>query len=86
MTKHAKGWMSESERNLTQVAFRFPHDTVEEIDEGATLAGTSKRQFLKDAIHEHVRRLRQRDYVPQDDPGDVQRPAGYRPDPPAHKR
>lgn len=53
MSKHRTGWMSQSNLDLTQITFRVPQETADQLTEGATLTRMSKRQFLKHAI-EHT--------------------------------
>jgi DNA-directed RNA polymerase specialized sigma24 family protein len=48
--RHPIGWMSDSERALTQVAFRLPRETVNQLKRAAALAGVSQRTALKEAI------------------------------------
>jgi predicted DNA binding CopG/RHH family protein len=48
--RHPTGWMSKSERALTQVAFRLPQQTIEQLKEAAARAGISQRTALKEAI------------------------------------
>ncbi len=50
--RHPTGWMSASERELTQVAFRLPQQTVDLLKEVAASAGISQRAALKEAIHD----------------------------------
>jgi predicted DNA-binding protein len=50
--RHPTGWMSSSERALTQVAFRLPQQTVDLLKEAAARAGISQREALKEAIHD----------------------------------
>jgi Ribbon-helix-helix protein, copG family len=50
--RHPTGWMSSSERALTQVAFRLPQQTVDLLKEAAARAGISQRAALKEAIHD----------------------------------
>jgi hypothetical protein len=50
--RHPTGWMSSSERALTQVAFRLPPQTVDLLKEAAARAGISQREALKQAIHD----------------------------------
>jgi DNA-binding NarL/FixJ family response regulator len=48
--RHPTGWMSDSERELKQVAFRLPRQTVNQLKQAAALAGVSQRTALKEAI------------------------------------
>ena len=50
--RHPTGWMSSSERALTQVAFRLPQETVDLLKEAAARAGISQREALKQAIRD----------------------------------
>ena len=50
--RHPTGWMSDSERALTQVAFRLPQQTVDQLKEAAACAGISQRTALKEAVHD----------------------------------
>jgi hypothetical protein len=50
--RHPTGWMSNSERALTQVAFRLPRQIVDQLKHAAALAGVSQRTALKEAIHD----------------------------------
>jgi hypothetical protein len=62
-----KGWISPANLALTPQSFRFPQETVDELTAAATASGLSKRQVVKEAIHEYavargikVRRRRRR--------------------------
>ena len=48
--------MSDSERALTQVAFRLPRHTVDQLKHAALLAGVSQRTALKEAIRDFAER------------------------------
>ena len=56
--RHPTGWMSNSERALTQVAFRLPQQTVDQLKHAAALAGVSQRTALKEAIHDFAEKQR----------------------------
>ena len=56
--RHSTGWMSNSERALTQVAFRLPQEIVDQLKHAAALAGVSQRTALKEAIHDFEEKQR----------------------------
>jgi hypothetical protein len=56
--RHPTGWMSNSERALTQVAFRLPQQTVDQLKHAAALAGVSQRTALKEAICDFAEKQR----------------------------
>jgi hypothetical protein len=56
--RHPTGWMSDSERTLTQIAFRLPQQTVDQLKHAAALAGVSQRTALKEAICDFAEKQR----------------------------
>jgi len=45
--RHPTGWMSNSERALTQVAFRLPQQTVDQLKHAAALAGSANERHSR---------------------------------------
>jgi metal-responsive CopG/Arc/MetJ family transcriptional regulator len=50
--RHDTGWTSPANLALTMLSVRLPQESVDELDAASAASGLTKRQLIKQAIHE----------------------------------